>query len=116
MFPTPRLPTGIMRTVYRIDKAAGYRDYDNGGKWVDGAEVKISFQGSIYPLSEDDIKYDQGGTYKETDRKLYTNTKCGIGQEIEFDNARYTVQREQDHGITVGLYRYIIRRVGGTVD
>ena len=116
MFPTPRLPTGIMSTVYRIDKAEGTRDYDNGGKYISGVETKTPFQGCIFPLTEDDLKYDEGGTYKTTDKKLYIHTQCKTGQEIESKGIRYTIQGDLDHGSSAVFYRYIVRRVGAVND
>ncbi|MBM7696635.1 hypothetical protein JOD44_001752 [Salimicrobium jeotgali] len=60
------------RPFQRITFAEGYRDYGNGGQWVEGGEnPPIESQGIIMPLGNDDLTFDTSGTYTVEDRKLF---------------------------------------------
>lgn len=106
-----RLPGMVMTNLNHITYKDGYRDYDNGGIWVEGETVFESFQGAIMGLSYQDLKYDAGGAYTIDDRKLYTYNRLITGEKIEHDGIIYTIARSKDYSqFGGGLFIYILRR------
>jgi len=117
MFKTPKLPKGILTTIYKIDKTGGHFDYSQGGIWIEDSEPKVPFEGRIMPLNQDDLKYDSGGTYTRQDRKLYTHDSLTQGQEIEdINEVRYTVDSELPYDDLSTFKRYYIKKVGASSD
>lgn len=87
--------------VYR--NPVGYRDYSNGGQWIeslpaDGIKPK-RISGIVVPLSNEDLQFDQSGTYTQEDRKVYLRIPDILdkGDEVEFKGKRYRVMRKRDY-------------------
>lgn len=58
----------------RVPQSGGYRDYTKGGQWVDGAPADPEeMTGIVVPLSNQDLRFDAGGTYMRGDQKIYVN-------------------------------------------
>lgn len=106
--------TGVIEVILKTE---GYYDMNNGGEWVDGASKKISLEkGAIVPLSNDDLKFDAGGTYNHDNRKLYCYEKLEKGTIVTNTQENgviktYKVLAEKDYSdFDLGLYIYILER------
>lgn len=101
-----------MKPAYKIDYPEAEWDPDTGKK-VQGEPVQTEFDGADFPLSSEDLQFDEAGTYTSEDRKLYTTELLAKGQEVKVKGKLYTVHRERDYAdIAAGLRIYIIRRAG----
>jgi hypothetical protein len=80
--------------------------YAPNGEWVPGVEISKPCEGIILPLSDDDLKYDLNGLYTLHDRKIYTTTPLKIGQQIEHQGRRYTIQNEKAYSDYADVYIY----------
>lgn len=101
--------------IYFLREEEGYHDPKQGGKWIEGTPEEVLIEGAIVPLSNEDLRYDEGGTYTTADRKIYCYTKMEKGQKIKNKEKTYTVLSDKpyedfDTGEPDGLYIYIIRR------
>lgn len=116
MFTTPKLPNGIMKTLKKINVTGGAYS-PTTGLWVDGTPIEVSFKGAILPLSQDDLQYNDGGTYTRNDRKVYTYDTLKKGQKIKDNNdVEYTVDSDSDYDYISSFKRYYIKRVGASSD
>lgn len=97
--------------VYLLEESEGYRDPYQGGKWVPGEIEEIEIEGAVIPLSNDDLRFDEGGTYTVTDRKLYCYKKMTKGNQIKHKENLYTILESKDYAdFDEGLYIYIVRK------
>lgn len=72
--------TGKVETVHFKD---GYYNQEQGGKWIDGEEIREELAlFTIKHMSDDDLKMDEGGTYNSESRKLYCYQKLKKGTKI----------------------------------
>jgi hypothetical protein len=95
-------------TAYQEQESdEGY--YNDEGDWVGGGLVPVQMIGIILPLSEDDLKYVEQGTYSVKDRKLYTTQPLQLGQKIEYKGTQYTVQNFKDYSDYADVYIYYAR-------
>ncbi len=99
--------------VYLIRELDGYYDYENGGKWIDGKQEKIKIEvGALVPLSNEDFKYDENGSYNYEDRKLYCYDEIKKGEKIECKELIYTVHEKKPYSdFDIGLNIYFVKRV-----
>lgn len=112
MFDLRRLIKKYSRyPAYIIRDMEGYYDYSNGGVWVDGIPYEIILEGAVVPLSNEDLKYDENGTYSSEDRKLYTYTEVAKGEKIRHKDLIYTVQEKKDYtDFDLDLNIYFMKR------
>lgn len=105
--------------VFIVEEKEGYRDPDQGGIWIPGTTKEIEIKGvaAVVPLSNEDLKFDEGGTYSIEDRKLYCYKEIAKGTKIKHKNRVYTVLERKpyddfDEGDLEddGLYIYFIKR------
>lgn len=97
-----------------LRESPGYNDYTQGGIWVPGIVEEIQIEGAVVPLTNEDLKYDEGGTYNLEDRKLYCYKEIAKGEKIKHKDKVYTVLEERDYeDFDVDLKIYVIKR-GGT--
>lgn len=97
--------------VYLKSEAAGHYDYNAGGVWVPGATTWVEFSGAVVPLSRDDLKYDDGGTYSADDRKLYSYQAIIKGQVVKWKDTLYTINQVKDYAdFDSGLFIYVMER------
>lgn len=91
-----------------VEGTEGY--YDDAGDWVSPSVLTPESRfGVILPLSEDDLKYDIGGTYSTQDRKLYTLESLKKGQKIQYKGVEYTVQTFKDYTDYTDVFIYVAR-------
>jgi hypothetical protein len=118
-FGQPMLPKSIMHTLEELRAPTPEYDPENGGQWVtDDKEVeRISFQGAVLPVSEEDIKKAPQGTYTKDSRKVYTNGHdLQIGSQVydPKDGATYHVTGDLNWGSIHPMRRYAVERKGAT--
>jgi len=114
MYNFKRLINKYSKTpVFYLEETEGYYDYSNGGVYVPGGVEPTKFEGAVVPLSNEDLNYDEGGTYTTQDRKLYTYNDLKKGQKIEHKELVYTIQEKKDYSdFDIGLNIYFVKRVG----
>lgn len=75
-----RYQTGEVQVVEKID---GYHDMDNGGEWVEGDSSTHNLTlFAIVPLSDEDLKFNEGGSYDDQSRKLYCYKSLTKGTKV----------------------------------
>lgn len=100
--------------VYELKESPGYRDPTQGGIYVPGKVEEIIIDGAVVPLSNNDLKLDEGGVYTTEDRKLYCYRDIKEGTKIKHKEKEYTVMEKRDYSdYDEGLYIYVLKR-GGT--
>ena len=101
--------------VYQIEEGEGFRDPNNGGQWVEGVPQEILIEdGAVVPLSNNDITFDEGGTYTAEDRKLYCYIELKKGTKVKHKGRSYTILEDRDYtDFDVNLRIYFLKR-GGT--
>ncbi|MBU8908507.1 hypothetical protein [Desertibacillus haloalkaliphilus] len=75
-------------------KVDGYYDYAQGGKWVEGYGEPEPLYAIVTPLSNEDKKFDENGTYTFQDKKVYVHESEGVlheGDKIIYRNKGYSV-------------------------
>lgn len=102
--------------VYLFREGEGYHDPYQGGKWVPGKAEEIEIEGAVVPLSNNDLRFDEGGTYTVEDRKLYCYTKIDKGEQVKHKDTLYTVLEGKAYDDfdtdDEGLFIYVLRRGG----
>jgi len=99
-----------------IEETEGHYDQDNGGVWVPGTEQESTVTGAVLPLSSDELRYDQNGTYATADRKIYIYTELKKGQRVIHNGKEYTIHEDKNYSPQAGVYIYYAKRVGGADD
>lgn len=104
-------------TIKALTKTEGYYDMENAGNWVEGQTIEQAIcPGALVPLSSEDLKLGEAGTYIESDRKLYCYQRLEKGTKIAYTNNSgiqrlYTMMSAKDYSdYDTGLYIYILRR------
>lgn len=104
--------------VFASIEEEGHYDVDDGGKYVDGSIVTIKLDpAAIVPLNKDDLKFDEGGSYSDDNRKLYCYLRLVKGTEItnvmnDKSIRRYKILAEEDYSdYDKDLHIYILERV-----
>lgn len=95
----------------------GSYDMENGGKYVESTiEIHLN-PAAILPLSQNELRYDQSGTYNQDSRKLYCYKEIPKSAKIvnTMDNGavrEYTIVADQDYSEhDIGLCIYYLKRV-----
>lgn len=88
------------------------------GKWQNGEFIitvspqPVDMLGIILPLSEDDLRYAENGTYSVKDRKIFTTITLQKGQKIRYKDVPYTIQNFKDLSDFTDVYIYLARWSG----
>jgi len=85
--------------------------YDPTGKWIPGGKTPKPMYGIILPLSQDDLRHDTNGRYSELDRKVYTLEPLKRGQELTYNNQKYTIDADKDYSAYADVYVYFAKGV-----
>jgi len=100
---------GIPFIVYQ--KRDGH--YNDEGDWIPGGRlVPMDLIGIVLPLTEDDLRYSESGTYSVKDRKVYTTHKLENGQRIKHKGITYTIQNLKDYSEYTDVNIYFARWAG----
>lgn len=103
-----------MQDAYLKKREEGHYD---GGIWIPGEEVTVSFKAAITTFSDDYLQFGESGTYTEDDRKVFTYKKLERGQKITIANEQYTITGERDYSFYArGLRMYISEKDGESDD
>lgn len=70
--------TGRVKVVSK----KGFYDKENFGKWREEVRETDLNLFAIVPLSRDDLKFDDGGTYDHNSRKLYCYNRFNTNDEV----------------------------------
>lgn len=86
------------------------------GKYDPPTEETVDVEAIVVPLTEDDLQYDDGGTYTSQDKKVYYQGTLGNGQAVVHKGDQYEIQAYKDYSHYTDFNVYIMRRVtrGGT--
>ena len=114
MFNFKRLVKKYSKTpLYHLKETEGYYDYEQGGEWIEGDIEEIEFIGALVYQTNEELQYDEGGTYSTKDKKLYTYNDFDKGDKIKANDKEYTIQEKKDYAdYDEGLYIYYCRKVG----
>lgn len=85
----------------------GYRKPN--GDYVKGVEVATPAYGIMLPLTQNDLRYSEAGTYSTNDKKIYTVNPLVLGQKIEYKGAIYTIQSFKDYSDYADVFIYLAR-------
>lgn len=98
----------------RVTHSGGYRDYTKGGQWVEGAPaVPVEMTGIVLPLSNEDLRFDDGGTYQRGDQKIYVRNPQTLSRNdfVIVRGIKYRVMDKKEyHPAYADFNIYIIRR------
>lgn len=86
----------------------GEGDYVDG-EWVTGQEIPKEMIGIILPLSNDDLKYAENGTYTVKEKKLLTIDQIPEGTKVEYNAQKYTLQAFKDYSVYTDVNIYLLR-------
>lgn len=100
--------------AYELKELPGYRDANQGGIYVPGRVEEILIEdGAVVPLSNNDLKLDEGGTYTTEDKKLYCYKDIREGSKVKHKDKEYTVMEKRDHSdYDEDLFIYVLKRGG----
>lgn len=97
-----------------VEGQPGYYDTETG-KYVPPTDSEeIEMRGIIAQLSDDELRYDEGGTYRYDDRKILIDTdvyNLRRGQEVIIEGERYKVMEIASYSLYSHFKKAIIRRV-----
>lgn len=110
-----RYQTGKVQVVEKTD---GYHDMNNGGEWVEGDSSTHDLTlFAIVPLSDEDLKFDEGGNYDDQSRKLYCYKSLVKGTKVvntmtDGTVSEYKIMQSRNYSDhDKGLQIYYMRRV-----
>lgn len=83
--------------------------WNDEGDYIPGETKTVEMAGIVLPLTEDDLKYSEAGTYSTEDKKIYTLEPLENGQVITYKGNDYTVQSFKDYSEYADVYIYIAR-------
>jgi hypothetical protein len=90
---------------------AGYRDYENGGVWVEGDIEYNEFEGAVVPIGEV-LLIDNSG-YTIEDKRLYTYEDMLSNQEVIHKGVKYTTMEYKGYeDFDDGLKIFVLKRGG----
>lgn len=89
------------------------RNYENGGQMDPGVPLgPVDMKGIILPPSDDDLKFDAGGTYTKQDRKLYLQEPAVLDENdrVLIGGLIYRVTGDRPYGYYAGFNTYFLKR------
>jgi len=86
--------------------------WNDNGDYIPGGETTVQMEGIILPLTENDLKYSEAGTYSVKDKKIYTTQPLEVGQVFEYKGDPYTIQSFKDYSDYADVYIYLARYRG----
>lgn len=92
----------------------GYYDYENGGHWVEGGISWLAFEGAVVPLGEE-VVFDNA-RYTTEDRKLYSYQPILEGDIIRYRAREYTAMEINDYGEFDDGLQITMLKAGGQID
>ena len=69
-----------------IIEQEGHYDMENGGQYVEGKTEMIELiPAAVVPLSDDDLKFDEAGTYNDDSMKMYCYKYLEKSTKIKYE-------------------------------
>lgn len=109
------LPSEYLVPFYKVLKTDGGWN-PNTAEYEEGKETLVEQLGILLPLSTDDFKLSEIGSFSIHDRKIYTALPLKEGSDIDFEGKRYTIYGEKDYSKQAEVYIYYAKRIGGPDD
>lgn len=104
-------------STYLIDTSEGHYDPYQAGKYIEGETKFIKLEpAAIVPLSNDDLKFVEGGVVSSDNRKLYCYRRIKKGAYIvnimdDKTKSTYRIMSEKDYSdFDKGLHIYMLER------
>ena len=94
-------------TTYTVE-TEGYRDPATG-RWVNGVPDTSVRMVAVLPVDSQTI-YQSGGRITSAERLLYTRYPLDVRGHIQYEGARWTIERFGDFTEYGDFYRYLARR------
>ena len=116
-FGQPAIPAALLHGMEELRAPTPTYDPEHGGQYIPGTPQRIPFQGTVLPLSDDDIRRMPSGTYTKRSRKVYTNGYILLEGTQVYDppsGDTYTVGSSLDHGLIHGMRRYVVEMKGAS--
>ncbi|MGM0806519.1 MAG: hypothetical protein ACQET8_17395 [Bacillota bacterium] len=89
------------------------KGWKENGDPIKGAAVDpVQIIGVILPLSDDELRYVEQGTFTSKDRKIITTSELKFGQTVVHKSIPYTVQNLKDYTDYSDVYIYYARWAG----
>ncbi|MEV9639477.1 hypothetical protein ABZ756_02115 [Mammaliicoccus sciuri] len=92
---------------YFLDREDGY--WNDEGDYVEPAETLVELSGIVLPLSDNDLRYSESGTYSDKDKKIYTVVPLDIDRKIIYKGDEYTIQSFKDYREYSDVFIYLAR-------
>ncbi len=109
MFNFSSMLEQYQQDIIIITKTDGEWDKDTG-QWVEGTITETEAKAAVFPLSPDDMKFDDL-TYSTYDRKIYYHDHLKNGQKVKINDIEFTVMAPRDYSHHAsGLRIYIVSR------
>ncbi len=105
-----KLPRKFKTIIYKIEETGGY--YADNGKWVPGTQQEVPVEAVVMPLNNEDLQYDENGTYTSLDRKIYTQEQFELGQKVRIGSDIFKINEGKDYGDYAGIWIYFAVRAG----
>lgn len=83
--------------------------WDENGDYIEEQLVPVAMSGIVLPLSEDDLRYAEAGTYSQKEKKVYTVAPLEEGRRVEYKGDMYTIQSFKDYSEYADVYIYLMR-------
>lgn len=83
--------------------------WNDEGDYIPGETKTVEMAGIVLPLTENDLKYSEAGTYSTKDKKIYTTQPLELGRVIEYKGDKYTIQSFKDYSDYADVYIYLAR-------
>lgn len=90
-----------------FDHQEGY--WNDEGNYIEEQELPIVTSGIVLPLSGDDLRYAEAGTYSQKEKKVYTVYPLQEGRQVEYKGDMYTIQSFKDYSEYADVYMYLMR-------
>jgi len=98
---------------FKVSFIASYQQsegqWNDEGDYVPGSTIPVYMDGILLPLTQNDLKYSEAGTYSTQDKKMYTQEQLEIGQTITYKHITYTIQSFKDYSDYADVYIYLAR-------
>ncbi|SDI15923.1 hypothetical protein SAMN05192534_12365 [Alteribacillus persepolensis] len=97
-----------------VEATEGYYDSETGEYVPPGEETEEAMTGIIAQMNNDELRYDEGGTYTFDDRKILIDTDkytLKRGQQVIIEGDTYQVDQIAPYGLYSHFMKAYVKRV-----
>lgn len=94
-----------------VEGHEGYWDTETGLYVPPSEPEQINTEGIILPLNDDELRFDDGGTYTFEDRKIIYEGQLQANQTVLINGDEYKVHRMKPHTTYSTFTVYYVKRV-----